>query len=171
MTPSNSSSLPDGGGRPNPIRQPAVLDGIDRQIVAELVRDGRLPNNTLAERVGVAPSTCLARTRGLIDRGVIRGFRAEVDHARMGADLQALVSVRIRPNSRADLPELARRLGREPGVQSVYFITGAFDFLIHVVAADTEGLRRFVADSLSRRAEVESTQTSLVFDHIVGEPT
>jgi DNA-binding Lrp family transcriptional regulator len=87
----------------------------------------------------------------------------------MGADLQALISVRIRPHARGDLPELARRLSREPGVQSVYFITGAFDFLIHVVAADTEGLRVFVADRLSASPEIETTQTSLVFDHLTGQ--
>ncbi|MEK9737635.1 MAG: Lrp/AsnC family transcriptional regulator [Candidatus Nanopelagicales bacterium] len=155
----------------NPVRSrtDAPLDALDRRIVAELVRDGRLPNNLLAERLGIAPSTCLTRTRSLIDRGVIRGFRADVDHAKLGADLQALISVRIRANSRGDLPELARRLAREPGVQSVYFITGAFDFLIHVVAADTEGLRVFVADRLSASPEIETTQTSLVFDHLAGQ--
>ncbi len=155
----------------NPVRSrvEAPLDALDRRIVAELVRDGRLPNNVLAERLGIAPSTCLTRTRGLVERGVIRGFRADVDHAKLGADLQALISVRIRANSRGDLPELARRLSREPGVQSVYFITGAFDFLIHVVAADTEGLRVFVADRLSASPEIETTQTSLVFDHLAGQ--
>lgn len=137
--------------------------------MAELARDGRLPNNVLAERLGIAPSTCLTRTRSLVERGVIRGFRADIDHAKMGADLQALISVRIRPNARGDLPALARRLSREPGVQSVYFITGAFDFLIHVVAADTEGLRVFVAERLSASPEIETTQTSLVFDHLVGQ--
>ena len=90
------------------------LDALDRQILTELVRDGRLPNNVLAERLGVAPSTCLMRTQNLIRRGVIRGFRADVDHALVGADLQAIVSVRVRPQVQA-LPrrvDLIRRFAR-----------------------------------------------------------
>lgn len=171
MSREDSINPPGTAASPNQVRSRAgaPLDSLDRRIVAELVRDGRLPNNLLAERLGIAASTCLTRTRSLIERGVIRGFRADVDHAKMGADLQALISVRIRPHARGDLPELARRLSREPGVQSVYFITGAFDFLIHVVAADTEGLRVFVADRLSASPEIETTQTSLVFDHLTGQ--
>jgi len=172
MAKSNANQTMKQPDTSNRVRTPrAALDDTDLRLVSELERDGRLPNNVLAERLGIAPSTCLLRTRNLIDRGVIRGFRADIDHSKLGADLQALVSVRVRPGARTHLPDFARRLSREPGVQSVYFITGAFDFLVHVVATDTEGLRRFVADSLSASQEIESTQTSLVFEHIPGEPS
>ncbi|MFD0788489.1 AsnC family transcriptional regulator, partial [Micromonospora azadirachtae] len=50
---------------PNDVRPFSALDDVDRAILGELAADGRLPNNALAERVGVAPSTCLARTRAL----------------------------------------------------------------------------------------------------------
>ena len=152
---------------PNPVQRP--LDALDREILTELVRDGRLPNNVLAERLGVAPSTCLLRTQNLIKRGVIRGFRADVDQARLGADLQAIVSVRVRPGARGSLVELGQRLAQERGVLNVYFVAGAFDFLVHVAASDTEGLRNFVTQTLSARPETESTQTSLVFEHFPGE--
>jgi len=151
---------------PNPVQKP--LDAVDRDILTELVRDGRLPNNVLAERLGIAPSTCLMRTQNLVKRGVIRGFRADVDHALLGADLQAIVSVRVRPGARGNLVELGRRLAHEPGVLNVYFVAGAFDFLVHVAASDTEGLRNFVTQTLSARPETESTQTSLVFEHVQG---
>ena len=151
---------------PNPVHKP--LDALDRDILTELVRDGRIPNNVLAERLGIAASTCLMRTQNLIKRGVIRGFRADVDHARIGADLQAIVSVRVRPGARGSLLEFGNRLAHEPGVLNVYFVAGAFDFLVHVVASDTEGLRNFVTQNLSSRPETESTQTSLVFEHFHG---
>jgi DNA-binding Lrp family transcriptional regulator len=144
------------------------LDALDRQILTELVADGRLPNNVLAERLGVAPSTALMRTQALLRRGVIRGFRADVDHAQIGAGLQAMVSVRVRPAARGSLLDIGRRLAHEPGVLNVYFVAGQFDFLVHVAASDTEGLRDFVTKTLSARAETESTQTSLVFEHFPG---
>jgi DNA-binding Lrp family transcriptional regulator len=153
-------------GAPNPVQKP--LDAVDREILTELVRDGRLPNNVLAERLGIAPSTALLRTQNLVKRGVIRGFRADVDHARVGAGLQAMVSVRVRPGARGSLMEFGKRLAQEPGVLNVYFVAGAFDFLVHVAASDTEGLRNFVTQNLSSRPETESTQTSLVFEHFPG---
>lgn len=152
--------------RPNPVQKP--LDAVDREILAELVREGRMPNNVLAERLGIAPSTCLMRTQNLVKRGIIRGFRADVDHAKVGAGLQAMVSVRVRPNARGSLLELGKALAHEPGVLNVYFVAGTFDFLVHVAASDSEGLRDFVTQNLSARPETESTQTSLVFEHFPG---
>jgi DNA-binding Lrp family transcriptional regulator len=103
-----------------------------------------------------------------MERGVIRGFRADVDYSRVGADLQVIVSVRVRPSARSGLLELGRRLADEQGVLNVFFVAGAFDFLVHAVAPDTEGIREFVALNLSGNADIESTQTSLVFEHILG---
>jgi len=166
MAASGSTGAGRRAARPN--RFSSSLDDLDRQLLAELVRDGRVPNNVLAERLGIAPSTCLNRTRNLMRRGIIRGFRADVDYSKVGADLQAIVSVRVRPSARPGLLELGRRLAAEPGVLNVFFVAGAFDFLVHVVAPDAEGIREFVALSLSASAEIESTQTSLVFEHING---
>ena len=157
--------------RQRPNRVPPNLDDVDRRLIAELVRDGRIPNNVQAERLGIAPSTCLIRTRNLRERGVIRGFRADVDHSKVGADLQAIVSIRVRPDARAGLLDLGRRLAAEPGVLHVFFVAGAFDFLVHVVAPNTEGIRDFVALNLSAAPEIETTQTSLVFEHLPGTGT
>lgn len=145
------------------------LDDVDKKIVDALVRDGRQPNNALAARVGIAASTCLARTRLLIDRGIIRGFRADIDYSATGADLQAVIFVRVRPAARPGLMAMTERLANEPGVLNVFFIAGAYDFLIHIVASNTEGLRTFVAGNLSTDTDIESTQTSVVFEHLAGQ--
>lgn len=169
MKASGSTKRPTRATRPNRVSSP--LDELDRRLLDELVRDGRVPNNVLAERLGIAPSTCLIRTRSLRERGVIRGYRADVDYSKVGADLQAIVSVRVRPSARSGLLDLGQRLAGEPGVLNVFFIAGAFDFLVHVVAPDTEGIRDFVALNLSAAPEIETTQTSLVFEHIQGTNT
>ena len=64
------------------------LTSHDSAIVRELVRDARLTNRELANQLGIAPSTCLVRTRLLRQRGVITGFHAEVD-LRQGTALTA----------------------------------------------------------------------------------
>ena len=77
------------------------LDRIDRALVAALQEDARISNKDLAERVGLAPSTCLERVRALRARGVLRGFHADVDREALGRGLEAIIAVRIRPHSRA----------------------------------------------------------------------
>jgi DNA-binding Lrp family transcriptional regulator len=152
------------GAASNDVRP--ALDDVDRQILDLLATHGRLPNNALAERVGIAPSTCLGRTRALVERGVIRGFYADVDPAAVGRPIQAVISVRLQAHARAGIAEFAHRVAELPQVRNVFFLAGAHDFLIHVAAASTEELRNIVAVSLSGSPEVAATETNLVFEHV-----
>lgn len=153
---------------PNDVRPFAALDDTDRAILAELAADGRLPNNALAERVGVAPSTCLTRTRALLDCGAIRGFHAEIDPAAVGLPLQALVSVRLTVHERPAVDAFRARSVRLPGVVSVFHVAGAEDYVLHVRAASGDALRDFVLDHLAVDPAVRHTQTSLIFEQARG---
>ncbi|MRJ75086.1 winged helix-turn-helix transcriptional regulator [Aeromicrobium sp. SMF47] len=144
------------------------LDDIDERIVAALRREGRIPNNALADKVGIAASTCLTRLRSLIDRGVIAGFHAEVDPAWLGRPIQAMIAVRLRSDARGAITEFSDRLAGMPEVLNVYFLAGADDFHVHVAARDPEDLRSFVVDHLSSAPEVALTETNLIFEHKRG---
>lgn len=144
------------------------LDEIDQRIVETLRSQGRLPNNALAAKVGIAASTCLTRLRSLIDRGVIAGFHAEVDPAWLGRPIEAMIAVRLRSDARAEINHFADRLAGLPEVLNVYFLAGADDFHVHVAARDTEDLRSFVVEQLSSAPEVALTETNLIFQHKRG---
>jgi len=143
-----------------------VLDDIDRDLLRELERDGRISNKELAALVGVAPSTCHARVRSLRDSGVLRGFHAQVDPEAVGRGLQAMIAVRLQAAARSRLSEVAHRLAQRPEVRDVYLLAGVDDVLVHVAVRDSPELRRFVLEHLSTRPEVAHTQTSLVFEHV-----
>ncbi|GAA3641209.1 Lrp/AsnC family transcriptional regulator [Kineosporia mesophila] len=147
---------------------PAELDEIDRQILAELVADARLPNNALAARVGVAPSTCLLRVRRLQEAGVIRGFRAELSPEAMGRSLQALVAVRLTTPSRHRIGAFAQEMAALDGVLNVFFLGGANDFQVHIAVESPAALRDFVVRNLSARREVGFTETNVIFEHLVA---
>ncbi|GAA2875686.1 Lrp/AsnC family transcriptional regulator [Pseudonocardia halophobica] len=141
------------------------LDPVDRAILAELERDARIPNNALAERVGIAPSTCLTRVRALRERGVIRGFHADVDPAATGRPLQAMVSVRLQAAARRRMREFEEFVTSLPEVRDCFFLAGVDDYLLHVATADSAALRDFVVE-LNGREQIANTQTSLIFDHV-----
>ncbi|TJY66319.1 Lrp/AsnC family transcriptional regulator [Arthrobacter sp. CAU 1506] len=157
---------------PNEIRRPAGapagsgLDRIDRLIVELLQNDARTPNNAIAAAAGIAPSTCLSRIRSLRERGVIRGFHADVDPAAVGRGLQALISIRLQAHARSNLAEFKDYLAGLPAVEGIFFVTGDRDFLIHVAVADSSALRDLVANNLSLRPEVAGTNTTVIFEHV-----
>ncbi|MCL2583974.1 MAG: Lrp/AsnC family transcriptional regulator [Streptosporangiales bacterium] len=164
MAARNSPRNGERNSLPKPVRS-LHLDETDRAIVRELARDARLANNTLADRVGVAPSTCLGRVRALREQGVIRGYHADVDPAALGRPLQAMIAVRLQSDARAHLRTFARGVARLPEVLNVFFLAGKDDFLLHVAAASAEDLRLLV-ETLSSNADVAYTETSLIFEHV-----
>jgi DNA-binding Lrp family transcriptional regulator len=143
------------------------VDETDRQILAILTEDARIPNNALAERVGIAPSTCLGRVRALRERGVIRGYHADIDPAALGRPLQAMISVRVQSDARGRIAGFGTKVARMRDVLNVYFLGGADDFFIHVSAASSDALREFVV-ALSADPDVALTQTNLIFEHVRG---
>jgi len=141
------------------------LDDVDHRLIAALAEDARIANNALAARVGIAPSTCLARVRQLREKGVIRGFHAEIDPALAGRPLQAIVAVRMQGHARARLTAFLHQLADLPGVLNVFLLGGAHDFFIHVAAPDSDALNDFVVENLSLNPDVALTETNLIFQH------
>jgi len=176
MMAGTSSESVTSGGQPNRVRPDQAagptgqggagdLDDIDRHIVYEMARDARIANNALAERVGIAPSTCLGRVRALRERGVIRGYHADVDPAALGRPLQAMIAVRLQSHARSRIRAFVADVAGLPEVLNVFFLAGKDDFLLHVAAASTAALRDFV-ETLSSNGDVSYTETSLIFEHI-----
>jgi DNA-binding Lrp family transcriptional regulator len=149
---------------PNIVR--TELDDVDRRLLRELVADARIPNNALAERVGIAPSTCLGRVRALRERGVIRGYHADVDPAALGRPIQAMISVRLQSHARGHIPDFMAKIATLPEVLNVFFLGGADDFHVHIAATSTDNLREFVVVNLSGDPDVALTETNLIFDHV-----
>ena len=158
--PSSRRSLPNDPQAP--------VDAVDRAILGVVAEDARITNQGLADRVGVAPSTALARLRSLRSRGVIRGFHAEVDLAALGRPLQALIAVRLAVHAREQIDAFTDAVRQLPGVLMVFHLTGVTDYLVWVAAADAQDLREFVVDHLATHPSVSHAETSLIYEHRRG---
>jgi DNA-binding Lrp family transcriptional regulator len=154
--------------RAAPNHPQAAVDDVDRAILEQLAKDARITNQRLADRVGVSPSTALARLRSLRERGVIRGFHAEVDLAALGRPLQALIAVRLAVHARDQIDDFTNAVRQLPGVLMVFHLTGVTDYLVWVAAADAQDLREFVVDHLATHPSVSHAETSLIYEHSRG---
>src|SRR3954468_4458046 len=159
---SRRAPLPSTGS--NDVRP--VRDEVDLRILRVLAEDARIPNNALAEQAGVAPSTCLGRVRALRERGVVRGYHADIDPAALGRPIQAMIAVRLQTHARGHIPDFMAKIATLPEVLNVFFLGGADDFHVHIAATSTDNLRDFVVVNLSGDPDVALTETNLIFDHV-----
>ena len=164
MAPVNSKATRIVASAPNNVRP--VLDDTDRRILGHLAADARIPNNALADLVGVAPSTCLSRVRTLRESGVIRGYHADIDPTALGRPIQAMIAVRLQSHARGHITEFTAMVAALPEVLNVFFLGGTDDFLVHIAATGTENLRDFVVVNLSGNPDVALTETNLIFEHV-----
>jgi len=148
------------------MRTETDLDDSDLAILAAMQHDARISNKSLAEKVGLAPSTCLERVRRLVDLGVIRGFHADVDLSSVGIGLQAMIAVRMSEHSRELVDSFRSYVLTLPEALSVYHVAGADDFLVHVAVRDAHHLRDFALDAFTTRPEVDRIETRLIFEHV-----
>jgi DNA-binding Lrp family transcriptional regulator len=140
------------------------LDEVDLGILRELSVDARISNKTLAERVELAPSTCLGRVNALQRRGVLRGYHADIDHEKLGLTVFGMISVRMTPVGRSQLSDVVDRLLDVAETLEVYQVSGERDLLVHVACHHPTDLHRFLEAHLSDPT-IAHTQTSLVFGH------
>jgi DNA-binding Lrp family transcriptional regulator len=142
------------------------MDELDAAIVRRLQEDAGQTNRELAAAVGIAPSTCLERVRALRRRGVITGFHAAVDPAALNRRLEALIAVQARPLSREVIDSFKRHVSALPEVLEVFVLAGGDDFLVRVAVPDVDYLHAFLMDRFTRRKEIVSFRTSVVFQHL-----
>lgn len=141
------------------------LDRTDRRLVQLLSEDARRSNKELAAAAGIAASTCSERVQRLRDEGVFRGFHADVEPAVLGIGLQALVVVRLRRHAEDEVQRFWAHAEAMPETKAVYHLSGANDFLCHVMVKDPDHLRRVAVAGFTTLPEVAHIETSLIFEH------
>ncbi|MBT8085954.1 MAG: Lrp/AsnC family transcriptional regulator, partial [Woeseia sp.] len=111
----------------------ALLDQKDRQILRELLADGRASWVELGERVSLSPAATQRRVEALRAAGVIQGFTARVDLATLGCEVEAYVEVSVERHDIANAQRFRDVIKRYPEVQTCHMMSGEVDYLLRVV--------------------------------------
>ena len=140
------------------------MDGIDRKILRELSSEGRISNLELAERVGLSPSACLRRVQELERSGVIAGYRARIDPAKVGASFIAYVAVGLSSHTKKAQSDFEAAMAIAPEVRECHNVTGAVEYLLRVEAADLAAYKHFHTEVLGVLPQVNAITTYVLMD-------
>ena len=124
------------------------MDAIDRQIIAELQRDGRLSNVDLAERIGLSPAPCLRRVRRLEADGVILGYSARIDPRALGRSFEVLVNVDLTRKDRVTFEAFEAAVAALEEVTEIRRMFGLPDYVLRVRTDSIETYELFVSTRL-----------------------
>lgn len=138
------------------------IDGINRKILQELSRDGRLANVELADRVGLSPSACLRRVQELERTGVISGYRAVLDPDKRGIGFIAYVTVALSNHSKSAQEEFETGIARSAEVVECHNVTGSFEYLLRVEVGDLPAYKHFHTEVLGTLPQVTAITTFVV---------
>ncbi len=139
-----------------------TLDAMDRRILSELIADGRISNTKLAQKVGLSPSPCWQRVRGLEQQGVIRQYRAILDQEKLGVPETVLIEIILDRHDDATLETFGKTMQQMPEVLEVHLTTGEYDYLIKVAVRGTQGYEAFLRQKLYRVPGIRHSRSSFV---------
>jgi Lrp/AsnC family transcriptional regulator, leucine-responsive regulatory protein len=142
------------------------MDAIDRKILSELQRDGRISNVELAERVNLSPSPCLRRLKRLEEDGLIAGYSAVLDRRKVGLGLTVFVELKIEGHSTKTATRLEKVFRAMEEVVACHIVSGPADFLLEVVVEDLEAYEHFLLGTLLEVPGVTDVRSDFVISTI-----
>ncbi|WP_305068015.1 Lrp/AsnC family transcriptional regulator [Kitasatospora sp. A2-31] len=146
-----------------------MLDGIDREILFHLRRDGRLTNVELAKRVGLTPPPCLRRVKRLEEAGIIAGYRARIDPAAAGRGFEVVVAVEIGVNDLQTVEEFESTVASYEEVVEFRRLFGRPDYFVSVAVEDHAAYESFLTARLMALPAVTRVDSHLTMKIIKND--
>ena len=139
-----------------------TLNKINARILRELTANGRISNAELATRVGLSPSACLRRVQELERIQVITGYRAQLNHEKMGIGCIAYVTVGLNDHTKAAQLAFEQAITLSPLVRECHNITGSYEYLLRIETTNLITFKSFHTDVLGVLPQVSSITTFVV---------
>lgn len=136
------------------------IDATDRRILAVLQRDGRMTNADLATEVNLSPSACHRRVQRLEESGLIRGYVALLDARKLQRPTTVYVEITLSGQADELLEAFEREVRKIPDVLECHLMAGAADYLLKVVAQDTDDFARIHRQRLAKLPGVAQMHSS-----------
>ena len=136
------------------------LDATDKRILSALQKTGRLSNSDLSEQINLSPSACHRRVQRLESEGYIKDYVALLDARKMRVPTTVFVEITLQGQEDEVLDAFEKAVARIPDVLECHLMAGSADYLLKVVAENTEDFARIHRQYLARLPGVAQMQSS-----------
>ncbi|EEW60711.1 Transcriptional regulator, AsnC family [Tritonibacter mobilis] len=137
-----------------------ALDQVDRRILAVLQKQGRISNSDLSETVNLSASACHRRVQRLESDGYIRNYVALLDARKLGVPTTVFVEITLQTQADEVLDAFEKAVARIPDVLECHLMAGTADYILKVVAENTDDFARIHRQHLTRLPGVAQMQSS-----------
>ncbi len=144
----------------------AALDAADTRLLRAMQRDASASQASLAEVAGVSPSLVSRRLSRLKEAGVLRAVVGLVDPARVGLSCAAIIRVRLRDHSAANVRAFRELVARMAEATLCVALTGEADYLLQIVARDLPHFQEIVQSKLLRCTAIAHLESSIVLEYL-----
>ncbi|MGB3727528.1 MAG: leucine-responsive transcriptional regulator Lrp [Glaciecola sp.] len=148
------------------VKTPKHIDKIDRRILIELQKNGKISNVDLAKIVGLSASPCLERVKRLEQQGYIVNYQARLDPNLLGAAMLVFVEITLTKTSVDIFAEFSTAVHEHEDIQECHLVSGNFDFLLKTRVADMSSYRKLLGDTLLRLPGVSESRTYVVMEEV-----
>ena len=145
------------------------IDGIDKEILRDLMIDARKPILQIANKIGISGAAIHQRLRKLETSGVISGSKFTINHKVLGYSTMAFVGVYL--EKAASNPEAVRELKKIPEVLECHYTTGNWSILIKIICRDNEHLMNLLNTKIQAIDGVSRTETFISLDQQIDRQT
>lgn len=146
-----------------------ILDSYSLAILRELQRDARQTVQQVAERVGLSATPCWKRIKDMEAAGIITGYSALVDRARVGLNLLVVAEVNLGQHSEDTVQAFERAVQATPAIVRCLSTTGQADYILSVLVPDIAAYERFLHAHLFKLSGVTHVRSSIVLKEVKAE--
>jgi len=142
------------------------LDRIDKNILYELQKNGRLSNIDLSKQVGLSPTPCLERVKRLEADNFITGYVATLTPEYLDAALLVFVEITLTKTSPDVFDDFSKAVQHIDVIQECHLVSGDFDFLLKTRVKDMSAYRELLGETLLRLPSVSGSRTYVVMEEV-----
>ena len=143
-----------------------TLDGIDRNILRELQKNGRISNVELSKRVGLSPTPCLERVKRLEKSGVIKSYTALLDPHQLNASLLVYIEISLNRSSADVFERFNQAANQLDDILECHLVSGDFDYLLKTRVADMSAYRKVLSQTLLKLPDIKDSRTYVVMEEV-----
>ena len=143
-----------------------MLDRIDKKILVELQKNGRISNIDLSKKIGLSPTPCLERVRRLEKKGVIEGYQAVVNAEAVGANMLVFVEITLEKTAQDVFSDFSKAVETYDEILECHLVSGSFDYLLKTRVKNMSSYRKLLGDTLLKLPSVSASRTYVVMEEV-----